>query len=83
MSDLTKNKPMNRLLEGDVGSGKTVVAAMAAYVSFLNGFQTAVMAPTAILANQHFLTLEQMLSPLGVRIELLKHECQLKDQIGI
>ncbi len=71
LKDLSKNKPMNRLLEGDVGSGKTVVAAVAAYVAFLNGFQTAVMAPTAILANQHFITLKQMLSSLGVKVELL------------
>jgi len=71
LTDLTRKKPMNRLLEGDVGSGKTVVAAIAAYVSFLNGFQTAVMAPTTILANQHFLTFDQMLTPLGVKISLL------------
>jgi ATP-dependent DNA helicase RecG len=78
LADLTKNKPMNRLLEGDVGSGKTVVAAIAAYVAFLNGFQAAVMAPTAILANQHFLTLDQMLTPLGVKIELLTGERKKK-----
>jgi ATP-dependent DNA helicase RecG len=71
LNDLTKNRPMNRLLEGDVGSGKTVVAAIAAYVSFLNGFQTAVMAPTEILAQQHYQTLSQFLSPLGVKISLL------------
>ncbi len=71
LTDLTKNRPMNRLLEGDVGSGKTVVAAIAAYVSFLNGFQTALMAPTEILAQQHYQTLNQLLSPLGVNISLL------------
>ncbi len=71
LADLNKEKPMNRLLEGDVGSGKTVVAAIAAYLAYLNGFQTAFMAPTAILAHQHYLTLDQMLTPLGLKIGLL------------
>ena len=70
-SDLERNKPMNRLLEGDVGSGKTVVAAAAIYLSYLNGAQSALMAPTEILANQHFVTLSQVLTPLGVKIALL------------
>lgn len=70
-SDLGQNKPMNRLLEGDVGSGKTVVAAAAGYVAYLNGIQSAIMAPTEILANQHYQTLKQLLTPLGVKITLL------------
>lgn len=70
-SDLGQNKPMNRLLEGDVGSGKTVVAAAAGYVAYLNGIQSALMAPTEILANQHYQTLKQLLTPLGVKITLL------------
>ena len=69
-SDLAKNKPMNRLLEGDVGSGKTIVAAIAAYLSHLNGFQTALMAPTGILAEQHYKTFNMLLSSLGINIEI-------------
>src|SRR3989344_2998009 len=68
--DLSKSIPMNRLLEGDVGSGKTVVAAIAAYVAFLNGYQTAFMAPTEILANQHFDTIQSILEPFGVKVDL-------------
>lgn len=71
LSDLKKDRPMNRLLEGDVGSGKTVVAAIAIYVAHLNGIQSALMAPTEILALQHYRTLEQLLKPLGVKTELL------------
>lgn len=70
-ADLTGNKPMNRLLQGDVGSGKTIVAAVAIYLSHLNGFQSALMAPTEILANQHFQTLKELLSPRGLRVQLL------------
>ncbi len=68
--DLQKEKPMNRLLEGDVGSGKTIVAALSAYLAHLNGFQSAIMAPTGILAGQHYKTLENLLIPLGIRVEL-------------
>jgi len=71
LKDLSSDKPMNRLLEGDVGSGKTIVAAISAYVSFLNGFQTAFMAPTEILANQHFETLKKLFVPLKVKVELI------------
>lgn len=70
LADLSKDKPMNRLLQGDVGSGKTVVAAIAAYVAFLNGYQSCLMAPTEILALQHFNTLRGILSPLGVKVSL-------------
>jgi len=69
-SDVQKERAMNRLLEGDVGSGKTIVAAIASYVAFLNGFQASIMAPTGILAQQHYNTLNNLLSPLGVRVEL-------------
>jgi ATP-dependent DNA helicase RecG len=71
LADLAKNKPMNRLLEGDVGSGKTVVAAIAILASYLNGFQSALMAPTEILANQHFQSLKGFLQPFGLKVSLL------------
>lgn len=70
-ADLTGASPMNRLLQGDVGSGKTLVAAAAIYTTFLNGWQSALMAPTEILANQHAQTLQNMLGPFGVRVALL------------
>ncbi len=69
-TDLDSETPMNRLLEGDVGSGKTVVAAIAGFLTYLNGFQTAFMAPTEILANQHFATIKNILEPFGVKVRL-------------
>lgn len=70
LSDLVKNKPMNRLLQGDVGSGKTVISALASYFAFLNGFQTLIMAPTEILANQHYQTLTKLFSGVNIKIGL-------------
>lgn len=69
--DLQKQTPMNRLLQGDVGSGKTVVAAVAMYSAFLNGYQSVLMAPTEILATQHYKTVSQFLEPLGVTVDLV------------
>ncbi|MBA7465897.1 ATP-dependent DNA helicase RecG [subsurface metagenome] len=69
-NDLMSPKPMNRLLQGDVGSGKTVVALAALLLVVENGYQAAVMAPTEILAEQHYLTLRQMLEGLQVKVEL-------------
>ncbi len=70
LKDLAGEIPMNRLLEGDVGSGKTVVAAVGAFAAFLNGYQTLIMAPTQILATQHYETFKKLLSPFNIRISL-------------
>lgn len=69
-ADMQQEKPMNRLLEGDVGSGKTVVAAAAMYVAYLNGYQSVLMAPTEILAQQHHATISKLLSHLRVNVGL-------------
>jgi ATP-dependent DNA helicase RecG len=69
--ELGAGTPMNRLLQGDVGSGKTIVAAAAALVAAAAGCQTAVMAPTELLAEQHFASFERWLKPLGVEVALL------------
>src|SRR5690606_32336829 len=71
IQDLERSTPMNRLLQGDVGSGKTVVAAMAARSAAGAGYQTALMAPTEILAAQHAETLSKLLEPAGVSVGLL------------
>ena len=68
LSDMTSGKPMSRLLQGDVGSGKTLVAAALIWQAVKNGHQAAFMAPTEILADQHFQTLTGMLEPLGLRV---------------
>ena len=78
LADLSKHHPMNRLLEGDVGSGKTVVAAIAAYVSYLNGFQTLFLAPTQILAHQHHATLSALFRPHHIEIGLVTGNSKLK-----
>jgi len=70
-ADLRRGTPMNRLVQGDVGSGKTMVAAAAAYLAVKNGHQAALMAPTEILAEQHYASLSRLLSPLGVSVCLL------------
>jgi len=67
-SDLNKENPMNRLLEGDVGSGKTVVAAISMYLAYLNGRESVLMAPTEILAAQHHKTITELLSPLKIKV---------------
>src|SRR5262245_39619421 len=69
--DMAAPAPMHRLLQGDVGSGKTVVAALGVLTAVEAGYQAAVMAPTEILAEQHFMTLRQLLEPLGVTVTLL------------
>ena len=69
--DLHRGIPMNRLVQGDVGSGKTMVAAAAAYLSIQNGHQAALMAPTEILAEQHHESLSRLFAPMGIRTALL------------
>ncbi len=83
--DMGKPTPMNRLLQGDVGSGKTMVAALATYEATLAGGQVAILAPTAILAAQHYENIGPLLGKFGVRTALLtgatKHKPELKKQI--
>jgi ATP-dependent DNA helicase RecG len=71
VADMKRPQPMNRLLQGDVGSGKTIVALLAALVAMENGFQVAFMAPTEILAEQHFITIRKLLEAARFRIALL------------
>jgi len=69
--DMCSPRPMSRLLQGDVGSGKTIVAVQAALLAIEGGYQVAFMAPTEILATQHFLYMRQLLQPLSCRVDLL------------
>lgn len=77
-ADMAKGMPMNRLLQGDVGAGKTLVAAAAMVVAVKAGVQCALMAPTSILAEQHYAGLSQILEPLGVRLRLLTGNVKAK-----
>ena len=79
-NDLSASFPMNRLLQGDVGSGKTVVAALAAARVMDHGYQAAVMAPTEILAEQHYLKMKEWFEPLGVKIAWLSGSLKAKDK---
>jgi ATP-dependent DNA helicase RecG len=67
VDDMQRPQPMNRLLQGDVGSGKTIVALLAALVAMENGLQVAFMAPTEILAEQHFITMSRLLAAVAVQ----------------
>ena len=78
--DMARAVPMNRLVHGEVGSGKTVVAALAIAASMDSGSQSAIMAPTEILASQHFETLNNLLKPAGARVELLLGDLTLKER---
>lgn len=80
MADMQGECPMNRLIQGDVGSGKTVVAAAVAYFAYKNGCQTALMAPTEILASQHYDTLKGFLEHLGVKVVLLTGSLSAKQK---
>lgn len=83
--DMEKNTPMNRLLQGDVGSGKTMVAAISAYEAALSGVQVAILAPTAILATQHYQNLNSLLKSFGIQTVLLtgatKEKKEIKERI--
>ena len=79
-NDLSQSFPMNRLLQGDVGSGKTVVAALAAARVMDHGYQAAIMAPTEILAEQHYLKMKEWFEPLGVKIAWLSGSLKAKEK---
>jgi ATP-dependent DNA helicase RecG len=70
-TDIESNKPMNRLLQGDVGSGKTIVAIISMLIVVDNGFQVALMVPTEILADQHFKKISELVKPFGINVSLL------------
>lgn len=80
-SDFKKNTAMNRLLEGDVGSGKTVVAAAGMYIAYKNGYQSAIMTPTEILAFQHFETFSQFFKGTDIKIALLTKSTKNKSKM--
>ena len=81
--DMENSKPMNRLLQGDVGSGKTVIAMLAAYKCVKSGYQAAIMAPTAILATQHLESFQDFLGKNGIKCELLISGITKKTKEGI
>ncbi|MCK4400695.1 ATP-dependent DNA helicase RecG [bacterium] len=81
--DMTSEEQMNRLIQGEVGSGKTIVAIAALLISIENDYQGAIMAPTEILAEQHYITLAEMLSHLGIKIDLLIGSTPQKSRVEI
>lgn len=81
LTDLKAGIPMNRLLEGDVGSGKTVVAAFGMFAAFANGYQSIIMAPTQILAAQHYETLKKLFGKFNIRISLITSSAK-KIEVG-
>lgn len=80
LADMTRSVPMNRLILGDVGSGKTVIAAACCYFAYKNGMQSSLMVPTEILATQHYHTLTELLSRLGVKVVLLTGSLTQKEK---
>ncbi|WP_458406967.1 ATP-dependent DNA helicase RecG [Anaerotignum sp.] len=78
--DMTSGKIMNRLVQGDVGSGKTAVAMVAAYWAIKNGYQAAIMAPTEVLANQHFESFQKIFEPAGIKVVLLTGSLKAKEK---
>ncbi len=79
-ADMAKKQPMNRLLQGDVGSGKTIVSIWSIVLCVQSGYQAALMAPTEILAMQHYQTLNKILSPLGIKIGVLTSGLKKKEK---
>lgn len=79
-ADLAAYKPMNRLVQGDVGSGKTAVAELAMFKAVKAGYQAVMMAPTELLAKQHLASLRRDLAPLGLRVELLSSSTKTKER---
>ena len=82
-SDLGSGRQMNRLLQGDVGSGKTIVATLTMLMALDNGFQACIMAPTEILANQHYESISKLLEPIGVKVALLTGSTRKKERTMI
>ena len=78
--DLKSNKSMNRLVQGDVGSGKTIVAELAMFKTIKNGYQAVMMAPTELLAKQHFASLKSDFEPLGINVDLLCSSLKSKEK---
>ncbi|MCM1163657.1 MAG: ATP-dependent DNA helicase RecG [Muribaculaceae bacterium] len=82
-ADMATGRQMNRLLQGDVGSGKTLVALLTMLIALDNGVQACLMAPTEILATQHFETLSGMVAPMGINIKLLTGSTRKKERVAI
>ena len=81
--DMASGHPMNRLVQGDVGCGKTVVALLACLVAVENGYQACVMAPTEILADQHYRNMTALAGPLGIKVRLLTGSIKRKEREGV
>ena len=79
-NDMKSGIQMNRLLQGDVGSGKTIVALLTALIALDNGYQACIMAPTEILANQHYESISDMVAPLGINVKLLTGSTKKKEK---
>lgn len=83
LKDLASDRAMSRLVQGDVGSGKTIVAFLAAYAAYLCGYQTALMAPTEVLAKQHLESAQKLLAPAGMKVALLTGSVSGKDRQSV
>ncbi len=80
IKEMISEKKMMRVLQGDVGSGKTIIALIVSYLNCLSGYQSAIMVPTEILANQHFINFRKVLSDININIEVLTGKTKLKEQ---